>query len=182
MLWLPYSCYRWYGRRLSLDDDSFWFSCWRGHRIVMAIHWLFSLVLIGIFSVKVATRTQQITKKLFGFANIIMELTLPVAAVMNGGVLMPIISSRFGCLRLFWMIRKNALCQMELRYIYGVNAVFVFNQVGSAKSNVPSAKDRYEANIARDSMGGMCLSRNRYYSNPIMYGIVYGKSLAKMVR
>lgn len=35
-------------------------------------------------SVKVATRTQQITKKLFGFANIIMELTLPVAAVMNG--------------------------------------------------------------------------------------------------
>ena len=26
--------------------------------------------------------------------------------------------------------------------------------MSSAKSNVPSAKDRYEANIARDSMGG----------------------------
>ena len=54
--------------------------------------------------------------------------------------------------------------------------------MGSAKSNVPSAKDRYEANIARDSMGGNVAYQGTVLFQPIMYGIVYGKSLAKMVR
>ena len=152
--------------------------------IVMVIHWLLPLVLIGIFSVKVATRTQQITKKLFGFANIIMELTLPVAAVMNGGVLMPIISSRFGCLRLFGMIRKNALCQMELRYIYGVTMWLVFNQVLWVVRNrmYRVRKIAMKRILPVTRWGGMWLIKEPVLFQPIMYGIVYGKSLAKMVR
>lgn len=51
--------------------------------------------------------------------------------------------------------KKRTLSNGTQIYLWGDNvACFQPGIMGSAKSNVPSAKDRYEANIARDSMGG----------------------------
>lgn len=79
--------------------------------------------------------------------------------------------------------KKRTLSNGTQIYLWGDNvACFQPGIMGSAKSNVPSAKIAMKRILPVTRWGGMWLIKEPVLFQPIMYGIVYGKSLAKMVR
>lgn len=150
----------------------------------MVIHWLLPLVLIGIFFREGGNQNSTDNKE----AIWVCQYNYGTYSTGGGGNEWWRINANN--IESVWMsttvrndTKKRTLSNGTQIYLWGDNvACFQPGIMGSAKSNVPSAKDRYEANIARDSMGGMWLIKEPVLFQPIMYGIVYGKSLAKMVR